>query len=211
MMNRYTKNKTQINTEMKRTKMKPYLTSKFMEAEEEKKDSSSDETKKAQDAIDAIIDTDWGGSNESQGKTAQLFKALAFNDSDLANKFMDKVNNLTTDLKGEFGSKSEKKEHRGLFSKQGKSLKEFHDEYEDEYNDYDDEEIEPDEEDIYISDSGRLGSQTSVSAGGKVIGEFDDLDDAEKAIKVWMKKNRYYPNVWYVDDHGGIELYTLEK
>jgi hypothetical protein len=56
------------------------------------------EEEKAKKAINALISDDWGKSNESQGKAVQLFKALSFNDSDLANKFMDKINKFTSNL-----------------------------------------------------------------------------------------------------------------
>jgi len=51
--------------------------------------------------IKDLIDTNFSGSNEEQGKAAQLFKALAFSDDPRANKFMKKVDELTSNLKAE--------------------------------------------------------------------------------------------------------------
>ena len=86
-------------------------------------------------------------------------------------------------------------------------LKEDHD-FED--DNYDSEPEGPSEDDIIISDSGSLGSRTSVSAGGRHIGEYKSTEEAEKAIVDWINKNKWYPAIWYQDDHGGIESYKLE-
>lgn len=74
--------------------MKRY-TKRFNEAEKSKEE-------KAKDAIKAIIETDWGGSNEDQYKNVQLMSGLASNDSDLANKFMDDLNKYTSSLKSKY-------------------------------------------------------------------------------------------------------------
>lgn len=69
----------------------------------------------------------------------------------------------------------------------------------------------PEEEDYVLFDSGPLGSRTSVSqVGGKFLGEFKSTEEAEKAIKKDMEKNKFYPGVWYQDDHGGMSPYSLE-
>lgn len=83
---------------------------------------------------------------------------------------------------------------------------------EDHYDDgeFDSEEERPSEDDIIIHDSGTLGSRTSVSAGGKHIGEFKSNEEAEKAIVTWINQNKFYPGIWYQDDHGGVSPYTLE-
>ncbi len=67
---------------------------------------------------------------------------------------------------------------------------------------------EPYRDDAFISSNGWV---YNVSVEGKHIGEFEDIDDAEDALKRWIKKNRFYPSIWFVDDHGGIEPYILEK
>jgi hypothetical protein len=37
------------------------------------------------------------------------------------------------------------------------------------------------------------------------IGTFDDFDDALAAFNRWTKKNGYYPNLWYVNNHGNAQ------
>lgn len=69
---------------------------------------------------------------------------------------------------------------------------------------------EPQSDDIILSPSGRLGGKVAVQADGKSIGEFSDEEEAEVAIVKWINSNKFYPNIWWQDDHGGIEKYTLE-
>jgi len=75
---------------------------------------------------------------------------------------------------------------------------------------HEEEHDEPEEGDMYFSDSGPLGSKTSVSVEGKHIGEFNSQEEAEKAARDWMVKNNYHPNIWYISDHGNVHPYTLE-
>lgn len=49
-------------------------------------------------AIDSLIDTDFGGSNEEQGKAVQLLKGMAFSDDPLSNKFMAAVSKAMDSL-----------------------------------------------------------------------------------------------------------------
>jgi hypothetical protein len=66
---------------------------------------------------------------------------------------------------------------------------------------------EPEAEDYVVSDSGRLGAKYSVSQYDMGhLGEFDEWDEAIAFIKDKMERDQFYPDVWYVDDHGGIEL-----
>ena len=51
--------------------------------------------------IKELIDTNFSGSNDEQGKAVQLFKALAFSDDPMANKFMKAVDKATSALKVE--------------------------------------------------------------------------------------------------------------
>jgi hypothetical protein len=70
---------------------------------------------------------------------------------------------------------------------------------------------EQDEEDIFFTSSGNLGSKTSLSAGGKHIGEYDSFDKAEEAAMKWMKKHKFFPNAWTVSDHGNTEPHIWDK
>lgn len=91
-----------------------------------------------------------------------------------------------------------------------KSFENFNDTDDIENNNYPEEseteELRPEENDCFIQSN---GFKNTVSCGGKFIGEFVEDEDAEEAVKDWMKKNNWYPNVWFVDDHGGVSLYTM--
>ena len=73
-----------------------------------------------------------------------------------------------------------------------------------------DDEAQPDDGDAFFTSTGNLGSMTSVSVDGKFLGEYNSEEEAEKALKDWMKKNKFSPNVWTVSDHGNVEPRTLE-
>jgi hypothetical protein len=62
---------------------------------------------------------------------------------------------------------------------------------------------EPNEEDCFISSN---GYKLSVSCGGKFIGEFVEDQDAFDAVKTWKDSNKWYPNTWFISDHGNYSL-----
>lgn len=66
---------------------------------------------------------------------------------------------------------------------------------------------QPDEDDAFITDKPMGGYAVSVE--GKTLGVFYELDEAEARILRWMDAAKVYPDVWYVDDHGGVELHTF--
>jgi hypothetical protein len=72
------------------------------------------------------------------------------------------------------------------------------------------EEDQPDEDDLFIQDSGPLGSQYSVGTQHKHIGTYADSEEMEKAIKEWMDANKFWPNIWYISDHGNVSPYKME-
>ncbi len=79
-------------------------------------------------------------------------------------------------------------------------------------NDYLDEmENSPSEDDMFITPCGQLGGMLSVSVEGRFLGEFAEYTDAENAIRDYMEKSNFYPNIWYVSDHGNVSPYTLER
>ena len=57
-----------------------------------------------------------------------------------------------------------------------------------------------------ISDAGRLGSEYEVN---KLSGRFPDFSDAIRAIARDMETGRYWPGVYYVNDHGNIDVIAL--
>ena len=72
-----------------------------------------------------------------------------------------------------------------------------------EENDNEESATEPEDDDCFISSNGNI---LSVSCGGKFIGKFVEDDEAFNAVKQWKLKNNYYPNTWYVSDHGNMSL-----
>jgi len=70
---------------------------------------------------------------------------------------------------------------------------------------------EPEEYDIFLSPAGSLGGQTQVKAGGKVIGTFNDEDEARQAAREWMEDNKFWPPVWVVSDHGNYHEISLGR
>jgi len=59
------------------------------------------------------------------------------------------------------------------------------------------------ENEAVISDSRR---GYSVAIEGKHIDDFTDWDDAFEAVQRWMKKNNYYPDIYYVNERGNMSL-----
>jgi hypothetical protein len=80
------------------------------------------------------------------------------------------------------------------------AIEDFDEDFEKEFE----EDSAPSEDDIFMQDAGPLGGRTSVSAGGKFLGEFPTEDEATMAIQAWMEENQFYPNVWKISDHGNI-------
>jgi hypothetical protein len=78
------------------------------------------------------------------------------------------------------------------------------------FEEYTQEDIEKDsmqEDDCIITAN---GSDYSISCGGKFISKKDEMDDALETIKSWMETNKFYPNCWFVDDHGGVRQIDTE-
>ena len=74
------------------------------------------------------------------------------------------------------------------------------------------EDMEPSPEDYTISDSGPLGSRTSVGQiEGKHLGEFNSDEEAIAAIRADMEKHQFYPNVWRVSDHGNWSIMDISE
>jgi hypothetical protein len=61
---------------------------------------------------------------------------------------------------------------------------------------------EPDEEDATLQPSGYLGSLTTATLCGKVLGEYAEEGAAELAIAVAMRQSGFWPDVWTISDHG---------
>lgn len=58
------------------------------------------------------------------------------------------------------------------------------------------------EDDYKLSPCGKLGGMTGVSQSGKFLGEFPDNDEALEFVRNHREKNLFWPNIWWVSDHG---------
>ena len=70
------------------------------------------------------------------------------------------------------------------------------------------EEDRPEEEDIYLGHTGPLGGMIFAAYCGKIIAQSPDRLSVEETVKTWMDEESYWPNVWYVSDHGNVSLIT---
>jgi hypothetical protein len=75
----------------------------------------------------------------------------------------------------------------------------FDERYDPEEDDY-----SPDEDDAYIVDRPRGGYD--VSFAGKFLDNVSDYDDAVALIKRESRRQKFWPNLWFIDDHGGHRL-----
>lgn len=60
------------------------------------------------------------------------------------------------------------------------------------------------EDGIVIRDA--RGGGYSVTASGRFIDNGDDMREALRIAAAWAKRNNYYPNLFYVNDHGNVDL-----
>ena len=70
---------------------------------------------------------------------------------------------------------------------------------------FDSETVEPIyEEDCFITDIGSKGY--SVSVNGKHIGNYPNFDEALRYAKEWMEANKFWPNMWNINERGTVDL-----
>jgi hypothetical protein len=86
---------------------------------------------------------------------------------------------------------------------------------EDDDDDDDEEPIKPEDDDYVMSACGPLGGMIGVSvqsgwANKDKYKRFDTEAEAVLAIREDMKAQQFWSDVWWVDDHGGIERYNTE-
>jgi hypothetical protein len=67
---------------------------------------------------------------------------------------------------------------------------------------------EPEPEDFTITDRPRGGYDVGV-VEGDFLGNFKTYSEAQLAIREKMTADQFWPNVWMIDDHGGVELLQL--
>ena len=66
------------------------------------------------------------------------------------------------------------------------------------------------DDDYKITPSGHLGGKVSVSDNFGRPKEFQDVEDALDFIRKDMEKNHFWPNIWWVSDHGNSWMIDLE-
>lgn len=66
------------------------------------------------------------------------------------------------------------------------------------------------EGDYVLTPCGKLGSKTSVSQYSKCLGEFDSTEKGLEFIKQHMEENQFWPNIWWVSDHGNSWMIDTE-
>lgn len=70
--------------------------------------------------------------------------------------------------------------------------------------DDEEEEFEPDEDDAYMKPAGPLYSKIHLTVEGKSHGEFSSEEEAKDYLAKWTEANQFWPNLWFIDDHGGL-------
>jgi hypothetical protein len=60
----------------------------------------------------------------------------------------------------------------------------------------------PGEDDGTITPAGPLGSRYAVALGGRFLGYATDLDQATAMLQDAMATDRYWPDAWFISDHG---------
>lgn len=65
----------------------------------------------------------------------------------------------------------------------------------------------PQEEDYAMEPMGSLGSKVSLGiVNGKHLGTFDTQDEAEEFAWRHMDKEQFWPNLWWISDHGNASV-----
>jgi hypothetical protein len=66
------------------------------------------------------------------------------------------------------------------------------------------------DDDYKITPSGHLGGKVSVSDSFGRPKEFQEVEDALDYIRKDMEKNHFWPNIWWISDHGNHWMIDLE-
>jgi hypothetical protein len=60
------------------------------------------------------------------------------------------------------------------------------------------------EDAVVISD--QRGRGYTVMVGREAVARVADWDEAVRAANAWMKRNQYWPNLYYINERGNIDL-----
>lgn len=73
-------------------------------------------------------------------------------------------------------------------------------------DDEDDQDHKPEPEDFVKTPCGQIGENICVGrVEGKYVGQFFTHEKADEAICEVMIREEFWPTVWWLDDHGGVE------
>lgn len=50
------------------------------------------------------------------------------------------------------------------------------------------------------------GYDYTVNCAGKFLGDFEEINDALSTMKNWKQSNKWFPNSWFINDHGNTFL-----
>jgi hypothetical protein len=67
----------------------------------------------------------------------------------------------------------------------------------------------PEDSDIYVTTTGPLGAWHVAYCEGRAIAH-ERHGNLDAQIRAWMDRQRFWPNLWQVSDHGNIHPYSLE-
>jgi hypothetical protein len=67
----------------------------------------------------------------------------------------------------------------------------------------------PGEEDGTITPAGPLGSRYAVALAGSFLGDAEDLNQAMALLRAAMDADRYWPDAWFISDHGNPHRLNL--
>lgn len=62
------------------------------------------------------------------------------------------------------------------------------------------------DDDYTLTPCGPLGGKTSVGQNQRCLGEFTETEDALNFVKEHMEEQQFWPNIWWVSDHGNSWL-----
>jgi hypothetical protein len=69
----------------------------------------------------------------------------------------------------------------------------------------------PGDEDGTITPAGPLGSRYGVALAGSFLGYADDMDQATEMLREAMDTDHYWPDAWFISDHGNPHRIDLSQ
>ena len=74
------------------------------------------------------------------------------------------------------------------------------------------EEDTPQDEDYTITPAGTLGGCYAVGiVNGPCIGQYVEMEHAERAIRDQMARDNYWSTVWDISDHGNVSIHNMTE